>query len=86
MKYFRSKANEFLGAFGPGITPPEGAIEVAAPPAHAGELWDGAGWDGVIPAPEPDPVLAALELLVAELPVARRAAVQAKIDKAMAGS
>ena len=41
--HFADAQGVYLGGFGDGAVPPEGAVEVPAPP-HGLATWDGAGW------------------------------------------
>ena len=50
-KYYVDPDGAYLGAY-VGAEPPEGAIEVPAPPADGAEIWDGTKFN---PAPAPVP-------------------------------
>ncbi|MEP0518579.1 MAG: hypothetical protein ABJO09_00925 [Hyphomicrobiales bacterium] len=54
IKYFRSDAGNYLGAYGEGVDVPDGAIECDAPP-HALCKWNGSGWDEYVPPVALDP-------------------------------
>jgi len=41
--HFADAQGVYLGGFGDGAVPPEGAIEVTEPP-HGAAVWDGAAW------------------------------------------
>lgn len=43
-RFYRTAAGAYVGAFGPGVTPPPDAIEVAAPPQSAAATWNGGEW------------------------------------------
>lgn len=53
-RYFVDIDGRYLGAF-ESATPPDGAVEVAAPPVHARQIWDGSSWTGS-PVPVPSSV------------------------------
>ncbi len=42
-KYYRDSENNYVGAYD-GATPPGGSIEVALPPNHGTDVWDGSSW------------------------------------------
>lgn len=42
-RFYRDSAGNFLGTF-EGASPPEGAIEVLEPPAHAAQRWAADAW------------------------------------------
>lgn len=48
-KFFRAAGGAYLGAYA-GAAPPDGAIEVASPPADARATWNGTGWTEPAPA------------------------------------
>jgi hypothetical protein len=48
VRYFANASGVYLGAFGPGTTPPAGAIEVPAP-ADARQMWLNGAWQAAPP-------------------------------------
>lgn len=52
-KYFVNGAGQFIGSFC-GAPPPTGAIEVATPPDHGLDIWNGTAWVPHTPVP-PEP-------------------------------
>tara|TARA_R110000772_G_scaffold170520_1_gene282395 strand:+ start:465 stop:992 length:528 start_codon:yes stop_codon:yes gene_type:complete len=47
VKYFVDDQGVYIGAF-EGALPPVGAIEVATPPNHGLDIWNGTSWDAAI--------------------------------------
>ncbi|NBE05921.1 hypothetical protein [Paragemmobacter ruber] len=43
-QFFVDTQGRFIGAFGDGATPPEGAVEVDVPPPDGRMVWAGEGW------------------------------------------
>jgi hypothetical protein len=52
-KYFVDDQGNYLGGFD-GAAPPSGAIEVANPPCHGKDKWDGMNWIPHEPTAEPE--------------------------------
>lgn len=50
-KFYVTKAGAYLGGYD-GAEPSEGAIEVADPPDHALQMWDGNKWLPYVPSKE----------------------------------
>ena len=65
-KFYVTKAGAYLGGYD-GAEPGKGAVEVAYPPDHAGQIWDGKKWLAYVPPKE-------------EQEPARRAAYAAEAD------
>lgn len=51
MKYFVDADGRYIGGFD-GVEPPAGSVEVAAPPAHGSQVWDGESWSEHKPVPQ----------------------------------
>ena len=65
----------YLGGFGDGATPPDGAIKVPLAPKHGKDVWDGVKWVDYTPTPQPAPdINAAIRALIAGDTVAAQAA------------
>lgn len=47
-KYYRDALGAYLGAYD-GVAPPSGAIEVATPPTHGSDKWNGSAWTLALP-------------------------------------
>ena len=52
-RFFRDAAGRYIGAFA-GVEPPAGAIEVAAPPVDARQVWSAGAWQPLPPPPYRD--------------------------------
>lgn len=80
-RFYVNAAGVYIGNF-IGTAPPAGAVEVPVAPAHAGDIWGGAAWQGLPMPVAVDPVADALDLLAAEIPAGpKREAIIAKIDE-----
>lgn len=49
-KHYVNDAGQYIGGFGDGAVPPQGAVEVPEPP-HGRATWDGAAWHLPVPTP-----------------------------------
>jgi len=47
-KHYTTSEGVYLGGFGDGATPADGAIEVASAPTHASQLWASGQWQSRI--------------------------------------
>ena len=66
-KYYRDAQGNYIGGFD-GALPPAGAIEIAQPPNHGLDKWDGAKWIPYIvpPASKPETVADLKAALIAK--------------------
>ena len=81
MKYFIDAQGKYIGGFGGGAKPLVDAFEIANPPEHGADIWTGSAWDTSLrPVPKDTPEQAAIKLLAAELPTAKRDAVLAELE------
>ena len=50
--HYVTEAGAYIGGFGDGAVPPEGAIEVKCPPNHASQLFVDGNWQAYTPSKE----------------------------------
>ena len=53
--HYVDESGIYIGGFGDGATPPDGAIKVFRGPKNGNDTWDGIKWNDYIPTPLPAP-------------------------------
>ena len=78
-KFYRRADGKYLGEFEG--RKPKNAVEIPEPPEHAADVWTGTGWDtSARPAPEVNPLEAAIREIAKGYGVARRKAILSKLE------